>query len=237
MGWHRSFGQIVLFSLLSALALSLSGCVKSHPTIPKTSSLPATNSPLSQGGASVPYHVVSKGETLWRICKNYGVDMQDVIRLNHIKDPNAIEVGQKIYLPNTASLPRSKFQFADGYNGVTERQFRWPVKGNIVSFYRQSKDGWVNKGIEVLARSSVVVAPKTGKVVFLGKDMRPYRNTLIIDHGDGFVSVIASDGEVLVSVGEVVERGKTLIKIEPGTKVHYEIRRGTKPVNPLAYLK
>ncbi len=181
--------------------------------------------------------MVSKGETLWRICKNYGVDIQEVVKLNHIKDPNAIEVGQRIYLPKSASLPKSRFQFADGYDGVTERQFCWPVKGKIVSFYRQSKEGWVNKGIEVLASSKVVVAPKTGKVVFVGRDMRPYCNTLIIDHGDGFVSVIASDGEVLVSVGEVVRKGKVLIKIDPGTKVHYEIRKGTRPVNPLAYLK
>jgi lipoprotein NlpD len=54
------------------------------------------------------YHKVGKGETLWRISKTYGVDMQDVAELNDISDPTGISAGRLLYIPGVSRLRKVK---------------------------------------------------------------------------------------------------------------------------------
>ncbi len=227
------------FFLVLCLLILDSGCA---PKRVSTLSVPSTNSVSSahyitgQGVRDLPYHIVSEGETLWRICKNYGVSMIDVVRLNNISDPSNIEVGQKIYLPITPSSKSPTLRVAGRYSGPTEKTFSWPVKGQVVLFYGQCKDGWVNKGIEIRGSDSKVVSPKTGKVVFIGNELRGYGLTIMIDHGDGFISVIAGMGQKTVNLGDVVKKGQVIMKIAPYTIIHYELRKNAQSVNPLRYL-
>ena len=64
--------------------------------------------PLHPVGVNIPrvgvYHIVGSGQTLWRISKTYGIDMQDIMRANSIKDPNQIGVGEELFIPNAPLL-------------------------------------------------------------------------------------------------------------------------------------
>ncbi len=183
-----------------------------------------------------PYHIVAKGETLWRICKNYDVDIKEVMRLNHLCDASKIEVGQKLRLPKYITAQKQeRMQMGWGkYKGRIEASFIKPVRGRLVLSYGNCRDGWVNKGIEIKAGSLDVVAPKSGKVVFLGEDMDRYGQVIMIDHGDGYKSVISGNGKILVSVGETVRQGQVVMKLNNvGEILHFEVRRGAKPIDPL----
>ncbi len=191
--------------------------------------------------SSMPCHIVQKGETFWRICKNYGLPMDEVAKMNHITDVSKIEAGQKIFLPepNAKESPGLVVSAKDKYFGPTEGHFIWPVKGKIKNFFGASHAGWVSKGIDISPfNKSVVVSPKTGKIVFFCEGKMGYDNVIMIDHGDNFVSIIAGPGRFLSSVGRVVGQGEPVLSIPGITEVsiHYEIRHFTKPVNPLKYL-
>ena len=105
-------------------------------------------------------------------------------------------------------------------------------------FYGQSSDGWVNKGINIASNQGYALAPRTGKVVFLDTAMRGYGTTLIIDHGDGFFSVLSARARPLCSLGDIVKQGQRVLVFDKGSnRLHFEIREKARPVNPLEYLR
>lgn len=65
------------------------------------------------------YHKVRKGETLWRICYTYQVNMKKVCRLNRIKDPGHVEAGQKIFIPGAESVRWVKVPSTQADSSVT----------------------------------------------------------------------------------------------------------------------
>ncbi len=221
------------------LVLFLHGCGPSkHRLSIPAPSMPAAISNNASLPVGLPYHIVCKGETLWRICTNYGVPIDEVTRINKIKNPSDIKVGQKIFLPIKEGLPNEKYHFSDRYSGKTEQRFMWPVKGKVVMFFGQTRDGWVNKGINIVSHRNYVCAPKTGKVVFLETNMRGYGTTMIIDHGDNFLSVLSAQARPLCSLGDVVRQGQKVLAFNHGKgRLHFEIRKRAKPVNPLEYLR
>ena len=218
--------------LLLAVVFFNTGCSHRQLSVNKTRVI---------ANSSAPYHIVQKGETLWRISKNYGVPLEELARLSGIDDVSKIKVGQKIILPSskgdsvsgiigTASIP---------YSGPTENSFLWPVKGSIASFFGTTYDGLVNKGIDIKAGPGAsVVSPKTGKIMFFCEDKMGYDNVIMLDHGDNYVSVIAGPGRFLGHVGDIVKQGDVVLSLKGVSNpvVHFEIRHYTKPVNPLRYL-
>jgi len=94
----RSFCVFALFALF--------GCGPSGPPQPLVSGVVMTGSSASWVRQDL-YHEVARMETLWRISKMYGVDVSSIMVANGLKDPNAIEVGQKLLIPQAASSARS----------------------------------------------------------------------------------------------------------------------------------
>lgn len=102
------------------------------------------------------YHPVGKGETLWRICKSYDVDVQEVAELNSIKDASQIRVGDKIFIPGATKRRKVKaFEKEPPRKKVIIKQsqgkFSWPVKGRIVAYFGIKKDGTKYDGIDIRA--------------------------------------------------------------------------------------
>ena len=86
-----------------------------------------------------------------------------------------------------------------------------------------------------------VKAAENGKVVYAGAELKGYGNLVLIQHPNGFVSAYANNGSVSVKRGDVVKRGQTIaLSGQTGNvaspQLHFELRKGQKPVDPTRYL-
>ncbi|MDP3786660.1 MAG: peptidoglycan DD-metalloendopeptidase family protein [Candidatus Omnitrophota bacterium] len=185
------------------------------------------------------YHKVVKGETLWRISKNYGVELEKVISSNGLSDAERIEVGQMIFIPSASRPAESK---VPGTAVHSKEDFIWPLKGRVISSFGERQGITPNKGIDIQASAGVpVVAARSGRVIFSEDKLRGYGKTVILDHGDGYQTVYAHNSEILVKIGERVAQSDAIAKVGSTGRnqtpyLHFEIRKGHKPHNPFHYL-
>jgi len=181
------------------------------------------------------YHRVAPGETLWKISRVYGVEIDDIIRLNHLTDSSVIEPGQALLIPAVSKREESPVRPAG-------EEFIWPLKGRIISTFGVNYHNLINKGINIqVAPGTDILAARGGKVVFYSTGLGNYGNTLIIDHGDGLRSVYSRIAENFVQPGDIVQKGALIGKAGSGCRdknvyLHFEIRKGALPQNPLFYL-
>jgi lipoprotein NlpD len=113
----------------------------------------------------------------------------------------------------------------------------WPLTGKLIEKFDEKR----NKGIDIGAREGdPVLAASDGSVVYSGSGLRGYGNLVIVKHNDEFISAYAHNRLILVKQGQTVKRGQRIAeagKSDASTpKLHFEIRRGGKPVDPLQYL-
>jgi len=98
----------------------------------------------------------------------------------------------------------------------------------------------LNKGINIRpAASPEVVASRRGRVVFCADNFESYGSTIIIDHGDGFLTIYAGNLVMLIKAGDSVQRGMSIARIrtqDVNNYLHFEIRKGYVPQNPYFYL-
>jgi lipoprotein NlpD len=182
------------------------------------------------------YHSVEKGETLWRISKIYGADLEEIVRVNRITDSTAIEPGQKILIPNQSRPKPEYVKYTDNDD------FIWPSKGRVVGSFGQTINNMVNKGINIAPYGSRdIIASRTGRVVFLSNNFAGLGKTIILDHGDGFFTVYSLSSEVFVKPGDNIKQGTVIARLGSsgeGKKgyLHFQVRKGHLPQNPIFYL-
>jgi murein DD-endopeptidase MepM/ murein hydrolase activator NlpD len=120
--------------------------------------------------------------------------------------------------------------------------FRWPVRGRIISAFGSKPNGERNDGINLaVPEGTSVKAAEAGTVIYAGNELAGYGNLVLIRHADGWVSAYAHNSEILVKRGDKVARGQTIGRAGAtgsvnAPQVHFELRKGAKPVNPLDYL-
>ncbi len=166
----------------------------------------------------------------------YDVDLDEIVRINRISEASNIEVGQLIFIPN-----RAKPQYPEYKNYVEPDDFIWPIKGKIISRFGQTRNNTLNKGLDIQPSvSDNVLAARTGRVVFCADDFNGYGKTVILDHGDGFMSVYAGNSTIMARPGERVQKGCVIAKIDANGRsdnyLHLEIRKGNIAQNPYFYL-
>jgi lipoprotein NlpD len=115
----------------------------------------------------------------------------------------------------------------------------WPTNGAVIG--RFSSNGSLNKGIDIAGDlGQPVSAASDGSVVYAGSGLRGYGELVIIKHSDTYVSAYGHNRRLLVQEGQKVKAGQTIAEMgSTGTdrvKLHFEIRRQGKPVDPLQYL-
>ncbi|MGA1840442.1 MAG: peptidoglycan DD-metalloendopeptidase family protein [bacterium] len=176
------------------------------------------------------YHILKRGETLWRVAKKYDVPLDDIIRYNNIDDVTKLPVGTKIYIPAQRDFK---------YEEVPD--FIWPLKGTIIRGFKHSGP-ILYPGIDILSpEGTPILAAASGDVIYNGNHMAGYGNMIIIKHSNGFSSVYANNKVNLVKVGERVVQGQIVARVgktgdygEP--YLHFEIRKEKKSLNPRLYL-
>jgi lipoprotein NlpD len=115
--------------------------------------------------------------------------------------------------------------------------FQWPASGKVIEGFEEPR----NKGIDIAGNEGEPVsAAADGEVVYVGSALRGYGNLVIIKHTDDFISAYAHNRQILVKQGQSVKRGQRIAEIgktdADRPKLHFEIRRQGKPVDPMRYL-
>lgn len=120
--------------------------------------------------------------------------------------------------------------------------FVWPVEGRVVSSFGSKTGGQHNDGLNIAApRGTPVRAADNGVVAYAGKEIRGFGNLLLIKHDGGLITAYAHADALLVSRGDVVTRGQVIAKVGKtggveNPQLHFEVRRGTKAVDPKQFL-
>lgn len=123
-----------------------------------------------------------------------------------------------------------------------DRRFRWPARGRIISEFGPKPGGAHNDGINLaLPEGTEIKAVEDGTVIYSGNELKGFGNLVLVRHDDGWVSAYAHNSSLLVKRGDAVQRGQTIAKAGSSGSVsqpqlHFELRRGNKPVDPMKYL-
>jgi lipoprotein NlpD len=116
-------------------------------------------------------------------------------------------------------------------------EFAWPVKGRLLAGFSEPN----NKGVDIAGKpGDPVHAAAAGRVMYTGTGIRGYGKLIVIKHDNNFNSVYAHNREILVKEGQNVTRGQRIAELgdtdADTPKLHFEIRKSGKPVDPLRYL-
>jgi lipoprotein NlpD len=115
--------------------------------------------------------------------------------------------------------------------------FIWPAKGGLLAKFSEPS----SKGVDIGAKAGdPVVAAAAGQVLYTGTGIRGFGKLIVIRHENGFSSVYAHNREILVKEGQTVTRGQKIAEVgetdSDRPKLHFEIRKSGKPVDPMRYL-
>lgn len=129
--------------------------------------------------------------------------------------------------PKVASVPRE----------TDAIDFIWPAKGGLLAKFSEPS----SKGVDIGGKAGdPVVAAAPGQVLYTGTGIRGFGKLIVIRHENGFSSVYAHNREILVKEGQSVKRGQKIAELgdtdADRPKLHFEIRKSGKPVDPMRYL-
>jgi murein DD-endopeptidase MepM/ murein hydrolase activator NlpD len=122
-------------------------------------------------------------------------------------------------------------------------KLRWPVHGKIITAFGQRNDGTHNDGINVsVPQGTSVHAAEEGVVAYAGSELKGYGNLILVRHKNGWVTAYAHNDALMVKRGDKVQRGQVIAKAgRTGSvdrpQVHFELRQGSKPVDPVPFLE
>jgi len=212
------------------------------------------------------YYTVKAGDTLIRIGLDAGQSFRDIVRWNSLENPNLIEVGQvlRIVPPSSdnplvvtrpvvsgtansttgsttaaaparaASAPASSPQPAASEDDLG---WIWPAQGKLIGGFDEGK----RNGFDIDGRSGdAILASADGRVVYAGASLRGYGNLIILKHNNTYLTAYAHNQTLMVIEDQIVKKGQKIAEMGNSdadrVKLHFEIRRQGKPVDPAKYL-
>ena len=146
----------------------------------------------------------------------------------------------KAEVPETRSVPKPAVKQAEAAGSIPS--FRWPVRGRIIAGFGARPNGTQNDGINLaVPEGTPIKAADDGVVAYAGNELKGYGNLVLIRHADGYVSAYANASKLLVERGEHVKRGQVIAHAgQTGNvtspQLHFEIRKGSTPVDPRKFL-
>jgi len=188
-------------------------------------------------------HVIQAGQTLTDISVTYAVPVESLTAANGLTTSSTIFAGDRILIPEVTS------SFWDDVvrlsKGVPSR-FIWPLEGEVVSTFgwrdHPVQNFWHHHdGIDLdVPEGTIVHAAAGGEVIYYG-EQQGYGNVLIIEHADGYITMYGHLSSALVAAGRYVEMGQEIALsgntgISSGPHLHFEVRNGEFPIDPLRYL-
>jgi murein DD-endopeptidase MepM/ murein hydrolase activator NlpD len=129
-------------------------------------------------------------------------------------------------------------QGATGDAPGAQDKFRWPIRGPILQRFKNGE----NDGIDIAAPvGEAVHAAADGICIYAGDDMKTYGKLVVIRHANGYVTAYADNSELEVKEGDAIKRGQIIAKAGdsgdvPSPRLHFELRKDGKAVDPTKYL-
>jgi lipoprotein NlpD len=140
--------------------------------------------------------------------------------------------------PKLETRPAPSAPSGAGNDDEDKLDWVWPATGKLVTGFSDTAN---LKGIDIAGKAGQpVLASAAGKVVYAGTGLRGYGKLIIIKHSNNYLSAYAHNKEILVKEGQQVQRGQRIAEMgstdADQVKLHFEIRRLGKPMDPLKYL-
>lgn len=211
------------------------------------------------------YYTIRKGDTLTGISKKFNSEIAQIATLNNI-DGTDIQAGKKIFIPDAVEQkePVIKKRTNPEYDRIADSTesrgtkkkieqknngtiLTWPLKGPVTSGFGYRKDPFSgNKrfhcGMDIGAEiGTPVKAAGNGRVIYSGWK-GAYGYLVVISHDKNYLTVYAHNSKNLVKTGEVIKKGDIVALsgntgAVTGAHLHFEIRKGTVPLNPRRLIK
>ncbi len=204
-------------------------------------------------------------DTLYSIARMFNVNASQLVRVNNLHKPYYLHTGQILRVPRTEkrSPPRpvmaKKRQYRTvkpyreqaqkthikPYNHMASANrngFIWPVRGRLLSSFGPKTGGLHNDGINIaVPRGTPVKSVSNGRVVYIGDDLNSFGNLVLVRHSNGWISAYGHLQDIKVSKGLTINQGQTLGTVGRTGNVttpqlHFELRKGSRAINPQQYL-
>jgi murein DD-endopeptidase MepM/ murein hydrolase activator NlpD len=197
---------------------------------------------------------VKNGQTVEKLSKEYGIFPEAILAANEMAPGAVLASGSEIFLPGAkvaAFVETNGVKRAVSKNSKdavsAKRGFGWPVVGKISSKFGWRKDPIrggrdFHTGLDIRApKGRTITAASAGKVVHSGW-MGGYGRTIVISHGGSTTTLYGHCSKLLVKAGTTVKRGQPIAQVgstgrSTGNHVHFEVRSGGRPTNPLKFIK
>ncbi len=162
------------------------------------------------------------------------------------KKPTAATAPDKaepVAAPSTAVMDEADKDTSAAPSATGISKLRWPVRGRTLVGYGQADAGRTNDGVDIsVPVGTPVKAAENGVVIYAGTGLKDFGNTVLIRHENGLVTVYGHNGDLMVKRGETIKRGQEIARsgMSGNTKVpklHFEVRKNSKPVNPTSFLE
>lgn len=157
---------------------------------------------------------------------------ETLARLEKEAAPAGTTSAQAPSTPAASTAPATPAPAATG----DDVDWSWPVKGKLLATFTDA-----NKGIDISgSKGAPVLAAAPGKVVYSGSGLRGYGRLVIVKHNATWLSAYAHNERILVNEGQEVQRGQKIAEMGSSdtdqVKLHFEIRKQGKPLDPLKFL-
>lgn len=203
-----------------------------------------------------PTYRVRRGDNLYRIALAHGMTVQDLAGLNRLRQPYTIYPGQELRVrgepqlrADTRPTPTPSPPPPAGRpapppppppSAPTSVTFAWPLDGQVITRFGEG-EGRLD-GIRIRARlGEPVRAAAAGVVVYAGNELQGYGELVLVRHADRWVTAYGLNSRIRVAEGDEITAGQHIADAgasgatdEPA--LHFEIRRGVQPVDPLGRL-
>jgi lipoprotein NlpD len=216
--------------------------------------------PGAENAGKPGYYSVRPGDTLTKIALENGQAWRDIAKWNGLDNPNVIEVDQVLRVvppatveakpaattvaTNTTATSSATSQAnaqttasAPSNSGDESLVFAWPHPGQVLTGFDETK----NKGLDFAGKAGdPVLAAADGKVVYAGSGLRGYGNLVILKHNNTYLTAYAHNQSLLVKEDQTVQKGQRIAEMGSSdadrVKLHFEIRKQGKPVDPAKLL-
>ena len=207
-------------------------------------------------------YTVRRGETFWTVADKFSIDPHSFATLNRISKPYALIEGQEVVLPagataKNAYAPQSPTQKVKPGSKVASApppsvsqspietpsgRFIWPVSGKMLQGFGPMANGQRSDGLHISAPEGAPIrAADAGSVVYAGDDLPGYGNLVLVKHEGGWITAYANARRILVKEGAKVGKGDVIAEVGATGRakqagLHFELRKGPRPVDPLPAL-